>query len=363
MTVSPAAAFAVEADMRTLSLVLLAALFGVIVPGCILSGCTVVASDRDDFANDEESIGTYCVGADVPILLTPQWPWLNQGNLSGASSDESVFTVDAGEEPGTVILHTLAAGDAELVVRHNGDVVDSRRIVVRDPASVKLTLQMQAVEADDIMPRPLAVTPPLRVLDGRAAGLLIHVFDEDEVPLRGLAVTATATGATAEIAAIGVRQMLHVGDVVAEGAVQLDVGQGALLVEIATRPAPLTAIERLVLDDIKEPKLGQHAFVLAHAEDSDGGVLLGAPRWQLEGEDKGLGEGLRYMGAVTWGVPMQLTARIGEHEVLRHIYTDPKSVTAVPVAPQGCATGATAMPVLLLLGLSGRRGVGRRRRA
>lgn len=107
------------------------------------------------------------------------------------SSDEAIFTVESSID-GLVTLRTLKAGDAELVLKQDGDVVDSRPIKVKYPARIAFSLELKADEPDDIVPALVDVPLPVRLMAGRNARLAAHVFAADDNELFGHCVAGIA---------------------------------------------------------------------------------------------------------------------------------------------------------------------------
>jgi hypothetical protein len=331
-----------------------------LAPVVCACGSPLVVSDRDDVGRDDENIHPYAAGANVSFRVRSTSPFVDAGNLTVTSSDETVFVVDDGV--GDVVgITTVGAGSAELVFRVDGDVVDSRRITVRDPAAIALLLQVDAIDDGDLIPPALPVTDPLRVLRGRSTRLVVHALDDGGAELYGRAVTAVdsappgwnpALEANGPFSAL----LLAPDDDAVAGPLTLRVGGTRLEVQLQAEVVEPAAIERIVMDEGGDDGArgwGQRAVVLAWAEDVAGNVLLGNPRWQLEGEDAGTGFALEYEVGV--GVPGQeLVARLGGVEARRTIYPAPGSANALD---GGCAAGGIGGPAMLLglLGLRRRR--------
>jgi len=328
-------------------------------------GSPLVVSDRDDVGRDDENLHAYAAGASVSFRVRSTSPFVDADALAVTSSDEAVFVVDDGVGD-QVTITTVGAGEAELVFRADGDVVDSRRITVRDPAAIALLLQVDAEDDGDLVPTPLPVSDPLRVLRGRTTRLVVHALDESGAELFGRAVTAVASdvaGWNPALEADGPFSTLTVapGDDATDGTLTLQVGGPRLDVALRVEVKSLDDIERIVMDEGGDDGArgwGQRSVVLAWAEDAAGRVLLGNPGWQLEGEDAGTGFALEYEVGV--GVPgQQLVARLGSVEARRTIYPAPGSANALD---GGCAAGGVAGPTILLgvLGLRRRRRPARR---
>lgn len=323
-------------------------------------GSPLVVSDREDAGRDEENTHAYAAGASVSFRVRSTSVFIDAGALAVTSSDEDVFVVDDGVGD-LVSITTVGAGEAELVFRVDGDVVDSRRISVRDPAAIALLLQADAESDGDLVPDPLPVTDPVRVLRGRTTSLVIHALDESGAELFGRAVTAVASdvpGWNTALQADGPFSTLTLApdDTATDGTLTLQVGGPRLDVALRAEVAGLDDIERIVMDEGGDDGARgwrARAVVLAFAEDAAGRVLLGNPGWQLEGEGVGTGFALEYEVGV--GVPGQeLVARLGSVEARRTIYPAPGSANALD---RGCAAGGVAGPGILLglLGLRRRR--------
>lgn len=312
-------------------------------------GSPLVVSDRDDVGRDDESIRAYATGASVAFNVRADRPFLDATALEATSSDQSVFVVEDGLGDLVTIL-TVAAGTAELVFRESGTVVDSRRIVVRDPAAIRLQLEVFAGDDDDLLPAPVTVVEPLHVLRGRETRLVVHTFDVDSVELFGHAVTAVDVQAAGWVVDLGINGphsalILAPGSDAEAGTLGLRVGGTLLDVVIPCEPRDVEEIERIVLDEgglDGERGWGRRSVVLAVAEDARGTLLLGNPAWQLEGEDAGIGFALEYKVGV--GVPGQeLVARLGPAAVSRTIYPEPGTANAIDGG--SCAAGDA--PVLV----------------
>jgi uncharacterized protein (TIGR03382 family) len=341
--------------MRAVDVVL--ALLAPVLCAC---GSPLVVSDRDDVGRDDESVRPYAAGANVSFRVRSTSPFIDAAALTVTSSDETVFVVDDGV--GDVVgITTVGAGSAELVFRVAGDVVDSRRITVREAAAVSLLLQVDADNEGDLIPPPLALSEPLRVLRGRRTRIVVHTLDESGAELFGRAVTAVASdvpGWNAGLEGNGPFSALILApdDTATDGTLTLQVGSPGLGVPLAIRVAALTDIERIVMDEGGDDGArgwGRRSVVLGWAEDAAGNVLLGNPAWQLEGEDAGTGFALEYKVGV--GVPGQeLVARLGPVEARRTIYPAPGSANALD---GGCAAGGVGgvAPLLALAGLRRRR--------
>jgi hypothetical protein len=316
----------------------------------------LVVSDRTDHGRDDESVRPCVAGAVVALRVGAGGPFLDPAAVTATSSDETVFTVvdDAGPD---IVLQTVAAGDAELVFKVGGDVVDSRPLTVRDPARIELRLEPRAERADDLMPAAVTVAPPLRVLRGREAQLTVHVFDADDGELFGAALTAWDTndgGWLSTLAVDGPHSVIRLRP--QEGAapsttMQAAVGGSRLVVPIAAEVAEPDALERIVLDEAGDDRArdpGRRSVIAARAVDAAGGLLLGAPGWQLEGRDVGVGAFVGYTVALPSTIDRaELVARIGDVEVRRRILADPRTVGVALVEPAGCAAASPAAGGLL----------------
>ena len=333
--------------------------FSVLVSLPVVVGCgsPLKVSDRSDFGAETESVRAYSTGAVVELRLTSSSAFVDDQKVDGTSSDEAIFTVDSSEE-GVITLRTLKAGEAELVLKQDGDVVDSRPIVVKDPASIELSLDLKAFKEDDLVPDAVVVDAPLRVLLGRSARLAVHVFDDDGDELFGQSVTGIAlvdTAWTSDLLFDGPQSFIELspGPAAAiDSLLTLSIG-GQLDVDVDVIATPETELERIVLDE--EPAgyrgPGRRSVVRARGEDAQGRLLLGAPGWSIEGADGGIGEAVAYN--VAWFQSHELVARIGDVEARRQVDADPESVSVVRVG-DSCAAAGVGLP-LALLGLLRRR--------
>jgi hypothetical protein len=307
-----------------------------------------VVSDRHDKDRERESVSVYATGASVTFNIKSNSIFVNVDDLEATSSDEDVLTVEDGLGD-TMRILTASAGSAELVFRSGGDVVDSRRIVVRDPAEIRLEVELFADTDDDLLPDGIAVFEPLRALRGRESRLVMHTFDDDGEELFGNALTAAVAppGWALDLDQEGPYSVLVLapGEDAIDGDVTLLVGGPLLTVEYGAVVTDVTDIERIVLneggsDGARNP--GRTSFVLAKAEDAAGNPLLGNPGWQLEGADAGIGFAVAYK--VGFGVPGQeLVARLGPVEARRTIYAESNSVQAID--GEDCSQGGH-LPVL-----------------
>jgi hypothetical protein len=333
----------------------------VFAPGC---GCgsPLTVSDRSDFGSKLESVRPYCSGALVELHLKSSSPFVDDQKIEGTSSDEDIFTVESSDD-GLITLRTLREGEAELVLKQDGDVVDSRPIEVKDPARITLSLDIKAFEEDDIVPGSVVAEPPLRVLVGRNARLAVHVFAADDIELFGQSVAGVApvdtAGWNAGLLFDGPQSFIELAPKAGatDTLVQVNVG-GLLNVDVDVIATPEVELERIVLDELNpgyRPQ-GRRSVVLARGEDAQGRLLLGAPGWALEGADGGIGEAVAY--DVKWFESHELVARIGDVEARRQVDADPETLGVVRVG-QSCASAPFALP-LVLLGLL--RGVGLRAR-
>ncbi len=327
----------------------------VVLPlGC---GAPTTVSDRSDFGSDTESVRTYCTGAIVEMRLHSSSIFIDEQKVEGTSSDEEVFTVESSTD-GLITLRTLKAGSAELVLKQDGDVVDSRPIEVKDPARISLSLDLKAFEDDDIVPESVVVEPPLRVLVGRNARVAVHVFANDEKELFGQSVAGVdaVDGLWSEgILADGPQSFLELSPAAnaIDTLVHVNIG-GLLDVEIEAKVAPETELERIVLTEVnpgfRAP--GRRSVVMARGEDAQGRILLGAPGWALEGIDGGVGEAVAY--EVKWFESHELVARIGDVETRRQVDADPETLGVVRVG-DSCAAAGLGLPLALLALLRRRR--------
>jgi hypothetical protein len=247
----------------------------------------------------------------------------------------------------------VGAGTAELVFREGGTVVDSRRIIVRDPAAIRLQIEVFATGDDDLIPEPITVVEPLHVLRGRETRLVVHTFDVDGAELFGHAVTAVDLEAEGWVVDLGIdgphsSLILAPGSDAVAGTIGVRVG-GIVDVVVPVEPRDTADIERIVLDEggrDGERGWGKRSVVLAVAEDARGTLLLGNPAWQLEGEDAGIGFALEYKIGV--GVPGQaLEARLGQASVTRTIYPEPGTANALD---GGCRATGPGEAFLVALG-------------
>ncbi|MDP2340336.1 MAG: hypothetical protein Q8O67_05220 [Deltaproteobacteria bacterium] len=328
----------------------------VVVAGC---GSGLTVSDRSDFGTEKESVRAYCSGALVELRLSSSNPFIDDQKVEGTSSDEEIFTVESSED-GLITLRTIKAGKAELVLKQDGDVVDSRPLQVRDPARITLSLDIKAFEEDDIVPESVVAEPPLRVLVGRNARLAVHVFAADDKELFGQSVTGVApvdtAGWNAGLLFDGPQSFIELAPKpgALDTLVQVNVG-GLLNVDVEAIASLETELERIVLDEVNpgyRPQ-GRRSVVLARGEDAQGRLLLGAPGWALEGSDGGIGEAVAY--DVKWFESHELVARIGDVEARRQVDADPETLGVVRVG-DSCASAGFGLPLVLLGLLRRRRG-------
>ncbi len=333
----------------------------VAVVSLVGSGCgsPLVVSDRSDVGRSDETVRVYSAGAAVSFFVDSSSPFVDAGDLVVTSSDEAVFTVQDGL--GEVVqIATVAEGTAELVFRQNGDVVDSRRIVVRNPARITLELEVVAEKDSDLLPAPVQAPDPLLVLRGRETRLVVHAFDVDDDELFGSAVTSAAVvgsdGWTTAVEAEGPHSALRLspGADATAATLRLQVGGAVLRVDLPCEPREIADIERIVLDEGGSEggrSVWQRSLIMARAEDAAGVTLLGNPGWQLEGEDAGIGFAIEYV--IGLGVPAQeIVARLGPVEARRTIYPEAGSVAAID---GGCASTPVSGLPLAALGLLLRR--------
>lgn len=347
---------------------------GVVVAASFVGGCGVTVSDRSDFGSDDESVRVYAAGATVEFRVRGNSVFVDGDKVTATSSDDEVFAVDSAED-GLIVLRTLAAGEAEIVFKQDGDVVDSRPIKVKNVADVEFSVDVKAVEADDLVPVSAEV-PELRVLRGRNARVTVNAFDDDGAPLFGQSVVSAVidpvvdeNGVAVEfwqtgVLADGPQSFIELApDVDAplegDGETLLHLTVGTLEKDVAVVAVDIEDVERIVLDEVDAAVRGpgRRSAVVARAEDRAGRTLLGAPSWTLEGEDKGIGEAVAY--DVAWFSSHELRARLGDVEAVRHIDCDVDSVGAVR-SGESCAAAGVGLP-LILLGLLHRRSRRRRR--
>ncbi len=329
------------------------------VVGLSACGGPLVVSDRHDKDRERESVGVYATGASVAFNIRSSSVLVDVEKLEATSSDEDVLTVEDGLGD-TMRILTVSAGSAELVFRQDGDVIDSRRIVVRDPASVRLEVEVFADDDSDLIPDGVAVTDPLRALRGRESRLVMHTFDEAGEELFGNALTAAVAppGWALDLDREGPYSVLVLapGEGALDGDLTLRVGGPLLTVEHGALVAEIADIERVVLDEGGDDGArgpGRRSLVLAIAKDAAENPLVGNPGWQLEGENAGIGAAVGY--TVGFGVPGQeLVARLGNVEARRTIYAEADSVGA---DDDGCSQGghAPVAAAVLCLGVFGRR--------
>jgi len=340
----------------------LLAIVVVVAAGC---GSPLVVSDRHDVARDRESVNTYATGAVVTFFVRSTSILVDAEQLAGSSSDESVLTVLDGVG-GVMQIQTVAAGSAELVFRVDGNVVDSRRINVVDPASVTLTQEAFRRADNDLLPPPTTMTEPLLALRGREARFIVHVADAAGTELFGNALTSASvsdlTGAdawTTAIEAEGPYSALVISPTAAatSGTLRLQVGGPLLTVGIAVEGRDVSAIERVLMTEggaDNARSVGQRSLVYARAEDATGATLFGSPGWQLEGQDVGISFAVEYkVGFAVQG--QELVARLGGVEARRTVYAEAGSVAAVSSCAQGGETAAIALVACGVLGVFRRR--------
>ena len=276
--------------------------------------------------------------------------------MTATSSDESIFTVESSID-GLVTLRTLKAGDAELVLNQDGDVVDSRPIKLKYPARIAFSLELKADEPDDIVPALVDVPLPVRLLAGRNARLAVHVFAADDNELFGHCVAGVApvdTRWTAGLIFDGPNSFIELAPATdaEDTLVQINVG-GLFNVDVEALVASQATLEQITVLELDPGArfTGRRSLVLAQGQDVQGLMLLGAPGWSLEGADCGIGESLTY--EVKWFENHELVARIGNVEARRQINAFPATASWVRVGDSCAATGC-AVP-LMLLGLLRRR--------
>ncbi len=335
----------------------------------VIGGCGVTVSDRSDFGSDDESVRVYAAGATVEFRVRGNSFFVDGAKVTATSSDDSVFTVDSAAD-GLIVIRTVEAGEAEIVFKQDGDVVDSRPIKVKNVADVEFSVDVKAIDADDIVPVPTELTE-LRVLRGRNARVTVNAKDDDGGQLFGQSVSAAvvdpvvgADGVAVEfwqtgVLADGPQSFIELApdvDAPLEGdgdPAVLHLTVGTFVKDVALVAVDVGDIERIVLDeesaDVRGP--GRRSVVLARAEDKNGRQLLGAPGWTIEGKDAGVGEAVAY--DVAWFSSHELRARIGDVEAVRHIDCDVDTVGAVR-AGGGCAGASVGLP-LVLLGMLRRR--------
>ena len=329
---------------------LLACLLGNLVAG-LGCGPTLTVSDRDDVARDRESLRIYATGAAVSFSMTSNSVFVDADDLEVTSSDQSIFVVDDGNGDVVQIL-TLQAGSAELVFRHKGDVVDSRRVEVHDPVRAEFRLEARVENDDDLVPPAINLPPPLRTLRGRQARVVVHLFDDDDKELFGQAISAVGIDSNAFSAALeaegpNTALVLATGASATSATLHLAIAGGILPLDVPLIGTDVDQIERLLLkeggDDGRRGS-GLRSVVMAHAENAAGQVLLGAPGWQLEGENVGISDAVDYR--VGFAVPAQsLVARLGPVDISRKIYAEPGSVSTT----ESCMAGGLPAPVLLAI--------------
>lgn len=352
--------------MRPFSFVPRSALLLVVGGVAVGAGCgsPLEVSDRSDFGDETESVRAYVAGSVVELRIKSSSIFVNDDDVVGSSADEDVFTVESSDD-GVITLRTLTAGEAELVLKHDGDVVDSRNIVVRDAADIEFSLELKAFEESDIVPAAREVGRPLRLLRGRSARVAVNALDDDGKPLFGQHIIEATTSSPDEAVTVdgwttGIRfdgpgsfLELSAAPEAVDSVLHLQIGN-ELLVDVDVHAVDESVLERIVLDEqeLGFRQNGRRSVVLARGEDRDGEDILGAPSWALEGEDVGVGEAVSY--EVAWFSSKELVARIGDVEARRQIDTDPTSVGVVRVG-DGCSGAAAGLPCALLALLLGRR--------